>query len=94
MLALPSLVRLELIALAVHLEDVNVMREPVEERAGEPFGAEDARPLIERQVARDQDRAPLVAPAETLNSSEGGGTGCLPVFRVGRLSIRPPPLGR
>ena len=80
MLALPSLARLEPIALAVHLEDVDVVREPVEERAGEPFGAEDARPLIERQVAGDQDRAPLVAPAEDLEQQRGRLHGLLAGF--------------
>ncbi len=66
MLALPSPARLQAVALAVHLEDVDVVGQPVEQRAGEPFGAEDARPLVERQVAGDQDRAALVAPAEGL----------------------------
>src|SRR3954466_1115531 len=55
---------LQAVALAVHLEDVDVVREPGEERAGEPLGAEHARPLVERQVAGDQDRAALVAPAQ------------------------------
>jgi hypothetical protein len=36
------------------------MREAVEERAGEPLGAEHGRPLIERQIARDQRAASLV----------------------------------
>jgi hypothetical protein len=30
-------------AVAVHLEDMDVMREAVEERAGEPLGAEHGR---------------------------------------------------
>src|SRR5437868_14167565 len=54
---------LQAVALAVHLEDVDVVGEPVEEGSGEPLGAEHARPLVERQVAGDQDRAPLVAAA-------------------------------
>src|SRR4051812_20724850 len=62
-LALSPPAGLEAVALAVHLEDVDVVGEPVEERAGEPLGAEHARPLVERQVAGDQDRAPLVASA-------------------------------
>jgi hypothetical protein len=48
-------------AVAVHLEDMDVMREAVEERAGEPLGAEHGCPLIERQIARDQRAALLVA---------------------------------
>ena len=35
-------------AFAVHLQDMNVMGEAVEERAGEPFRSEHARPFIER----------------------------------------------
>ena len=42
------------------------MREAVEERAGEPLGAEHGRPLVERQIARDQRAASLVALAEDL----------------------------
>ena len=40
------------------------MREAVEERASEPLGAEHGRPLVERQIARDQRAASLVALAE------------------------------
>src|SRR3712207_2340467 len=69
-LALPSPTRLQAIALAVHLENVDVVGEPVEQRAGQPFGAEDARPLVERQVAGDQDRAALVTPAEDLEQQQ------------------------
>ena len=39
-LALPSAADLQAVALAVHLEDVDVMGEPVEERTGEPLRAE------------------------------------------------------
>jgi hypothetical protein len=53
-------------AVAVHLEDMDVMREAVKERAGEPLGAEHGRPLVERQIARDQRAASLVALAEDL----------------------------
>ena len=37
-------------AFAVHLQDVDVMGEPIEESACEAFRAEDAGPFIERQV--------------------------------------------
>ena len=47
------------------------MREAVEERAGEPLGAEHGRPLIERQIARDQRAASLVALAEDLEQQFG-----------------------
>jgi hypothetical protein len=54
---------------AVHLEDVNVVGKSIEQRAGESLGAEHPGPLIEGQVAGDDDRAALVALAETSNSS-------------------------
>jgi hypothetical protein len=38
---------LEAIAVAVHLQDVNVVREPVEQGSGEPLGAKDLGPLLE-----------------------------------------------
>ena len=37
-------------ALTVHLQDMDMMGEPVEERACEAFRAEDTGPFIERQV--------------------------------------------
>ena len=41
-------------ALAVHLQDVDVVGEPVQQRAGQPFGAKYGCPFIERQVGGDQ----------------------------------------
>ena len=54
----------EPIAFAVHLQDMNVMREAVEERAGEPFRSEHARPFIEWKIAGHQRRAAFIALAE------------------------------
>ena len=51
---------LEAVALAVHLQDVDVVGEPVQQRPGEPFRAEDLSPLVEGQVGGRQDGAPLV----------------------------------
>jgi hypothetical protein len=62
-------------AVAVHLEDMDVMREAVEERAGEPLGAEHGRPLVERQIARDQRAASLVPLAKDLEQQLGPGRG-------------------
>src|SRR4028118_1936507 len=64
--ALPPSTGFQAIALAVPLEDVDVVREPIEEGPGQPLRAEHGRPLVEGQVAGDQDRATLVAPAEDL----------------------------
>ena len=63
----------EPIALTVHLEDVDVMGEAVEERTGQALGAEHAGPLVERQIAGDDDLAPLVALAEHLEEQLGTG---------------------
>ena len=45
---------LQAVAVAVHLEDVDVMGEPVEQRAGEPLGTEHAGPFVEREVRGDE----------------------------------------
>ena len=62
-------------ALAVHLEDLDVMGQAVEERAGEAFRSKDLGPFIEGQVGGDQDRATLVALAEHLEQQLGAGLG-------------------
>jgi len=49
--------------------------EAVEEGPGETLGAEDLGPFIERQVARDDDRALLVALAEDLEEQLCAGLG-------------------
>lgn len=45
---------LEAKALAIHLKDMDVVCEPVEERAGETFRSEDLGPFIEGQIRGDQ----------------------------------------
>ncbi len=62
-------------ALAIHLEDMDVMGEAVEERAGETFRPKDLGPFIERQVGGDQCRAALVALREDLEEEFGAGLG-------------------
>ena len=54
------------VALAIHLQDVDVMGEPVQQRPGEALRSEDLGPFVERQVGGDQDGASLVALAEDL----------------------------
>ena len=49
--ALSSLALPEPVALAVHFENVDVMGQPVEQRAGQSFRREHAGPFIERQIA-------------------------------------------
>ena len=50
----------EPVAVTVHLEDVDVVGEAIEERAGEALGAEHLGPFVEGQIGGDQGRAPLV----------------------------------
>ena len=70
-----TLALFEPVAVAVHLEDVDVVGEPVEQRAGQPLGGEHAGPLVERQVAGDDGGAALVALAEHLEQQFGAGLG-------------------
>ena len=51
-------------AVAIHLQNVDMVREAIEERAGEPLRPEHARPFIEWQVAGDQGGAAFIALAE------------------------------
>ena len=68
---------LEAVALAVHLDDVDVVGEPVQQRAGEPFGSKHVGPLVEGQIGGDEDGAAFVALAEDLEEEfrAGGGQG-------------------
>ena len=68
---------LEAVAVAVHLQDMHVVGETIQQRAGEPFRAEHVGPLVEGQVGGDQDGAPFVALAEDLEEQfrAGGGPG-------------------
>ena len=54
----------ETVGLTVHLKDMNVMCQAVEERAGQAFLAEGAVPFIKRQVRCDDGGAALVALAD------------------------------
>ena len=47
-------------AFAVHFENVNVVREPVEDRAGQALCSEGFGPFVEWQVGCDDDRAALL----------------------------------
>ena len=54
----------KLVAVAVHLENVDVVGQPVEQRAGEALGAERFGPFLELQVARDQRGTSVAALRE------------------------------
>ena len=64
-----------MVAVAVHLDDMHVAGEAVQQCSGEPFRPEDLGPLVEGEVSGDQDGATLVALAEDLEDQfrTGGG---------------------
>lgn len=53
----------ETIAVAIHLEDVDVVGDAVEQRAGEALGSELFGPFVKWQVAGDQAGSAFVASA-------------------------------
>jgi hypothetical protein len=59
----------EPITFAVHLQDVDVMGEPVEQRAGEPFRTRYRRPFIEWQIAGDRRGSTFIALTESLTAA-------------------------
>jgi hypothetical protein len=71
-----------------------MMREPVEQRAGQTLRAEDRSPFLERQVRCDDGRAVLVALARSsfmmirsLAVTSNAGPGCLLQVPVPYLSM-------
>ncbi len=57
----PLAALVEAIAFAVHLENVDMVGEAIEERTGQALRAEGLGPRVEGQVGGDQDRAALRA---------------------------------
>jgi hypothetical protein len=51
------------------------MGKPVQQSAGEPFGAQDLGPLLKGQVAGHHGRATFVALAENFKQQFGAGFG-------------------
>ena len=66
---------LEAPAVVAGLDDVAVMGEAVEQRGGHLGVAEDARPFAEGQVGGDDDRGPLVEPADQVEQQLAAGLG-------------------
>lgn len=64
---------LEAVAVVVGLDDVAVVREPIEQRGGHLGIAEDARPLRETQVGGDHDAGSLVGAAEQMEQQRAAG---------------------
>ncbi len=61
----------EAVAFAIHLQDVDVMSETVEQCAGEPLGSEYGRPFVERQIGGDESSVSLIALAKNLEKELG-----------------------
>ena len=72
---LPGPALSETVGLAIHLEDVDVMGQAIEQRAGQTLIAEDAGPLVERQVGDDDGGAALIALADQFEEERGAGLG-------------------
>ncbi len=61
----------ETVAFAIHLQDADVMGQPVEERAGETFGSEGFGPFVEGQVAGNEGGAAFVTLGDQLEQQFG-----------------------
>jgi len=59
------------VAFTIHLQDVDMMGEPVEQSTGKPFRTEYGCPFIEWQIAGDESGTTLIALAEHLEEQFG-----------------------
>ncbi len=73
LVGLPALLEAE--ALSVHLQDMDMVGQAVEEGPREPFRAKDFGPLVKGQVGGSQDRAAFIALAEDLEEQLGASLG-------------------
>ena len=64
---------LEPVAPAVHLQDVGVVCEPIQQNTCEAFRVEQLGPLTERQVSDRHDGTPLAEPPECIEEQFGPG---------------------
>ena len=78
----------ETVAVAIHLGDVDVVSEPVEQGAGQALGAEHGCPLVEGQVAGDDGGAAFVPLGEHLKQQLGAGLRQRHVADHGRRASR------
>ena len=63
----------EPVALAVHLEDVAMMGQPVQQGRRHAFALEDLAPLAERQIAGEQQTGPFIPIRKDLEQQLGAG---------------------
>jgi len=71
----------EAVALPVGLQNVDAVRQSIEQCAGEPFVPQNLRPLLERQVAGEDETLAFVCPAHDVEEQFGPGLGELEVER-------------
>jgi hypothetical protein len=64
---------LQTVAVAVHRQDMDVVRQPIEQRTGEPLGSQDTCPVLEGKIGRDDRGAALVALREHFEQKLGTG---------------------
>jgi hypothetical protein len=96
-LALPSLSSFagrQSEALPIHLQNMDVMREAIEQCAGESFRAEDRGPLIEWQIAGDKRGATFIALAEHLEEQFRTNGGERHVSALVHLQLRSPMISK
>ncbi len=48
--------RRQRVAVSVHRQGMDVMRQAIKQRAGQPFGPQDARPALEGKIGRYEAR--------------------------------------
>jgi len=65
----------EAVGVGVHFQNVDVVGDAVQQRAGEPLRAEDLGPLVEGQVACDERRIAFIALADGFEEQLGAGLG-------------------
>ncbi len=64
---------LEAVAFAIELQDMNMMRQAVQQRAGETLAAKNSCPFLKRQIGVDDGRSAFVPLAEDLEEQFGAG---------------------
>ena len=65
----------EPVAVAVHLQDVDMVSKTIQQCPGQALGTEHLRPLVERQIGCHQGGAAFIALAEHLEQKLSTGLG-------------------
>ena len=69
----PFLALIEAVTVAVHLQDMNVVGETIEQSPGQTFGTEHFGPFVEGKIAGQQGGAALITLAEHLEQKFSAG---------------------